>query len=406
MKKITKIILSLMTVLCVAFYTVGANAQEMTGSRMRQPNMDSSMSVTVHVGDGIREKLSAVPPEDGTICFDLYRIADITGDGFTYQVTEKYLALAEELSKASTLSDSGSAPDWQALAQQAFALAVGGEGTVVNTPSGADYTGLSLDVKNTVSKGLYLLVARETLENRTIVKSVSAVDADGGNHYADSQYAVCATAGADIYTIMPQIICVPTKLSADGSTAVSTLADGEWVYDQQIVLKMSVEPASGSIRIDKTLTGHTGDEEVICVFRVDAYYPTADVLYSSEVYSVAFDASGSKSLLIEGLPIGALVHVTEVYSGANYVSSVPAPGFLDVTVRDGETASVAFTNTRDNERSGGGITNHFTYQIKDGVGAWDWTQATDNTQAVNGSKSTDPAQDSGLGEIDAESTNG
>lgn len=395
-----------MTVLCVAFYTVGANAQEMAGSGMRRPNMDSSMSVTVHVGDGIREKLSAVPPEDGTICFDLYRIADVTGDGFTYQVTEKYLALQEELSKASTLSGSESAPDWQALAQQAFTLAVGGEGTVVNTPSGADYTGLSLDVKNPVSKGLYLLVARETLENRTIVKSVSAVDADGENHYADSQYAVCATAGADIYTIMPQIICVPTKLSADGSTAVSTLADGEWVYDQQIVLKMSVEPALGSIRIDKTLTGHTGDEEVTCIFQVDAYYPTADTLYSSEVYSVMFNASGSKSLLIEGLPIGALVHVTEVYSGANYISSVPAPGFLDVTVLAGETASVAFTNTRDNERSGGGITNHFTYQIQDGVGTWNWTQTTDNTQTVNGNRGTDPEPASGLGENAAEGTNG
>jgi len=76
MKRITKIILSLMTVLCVAFYTVGANAQEMAGVGMRQPNMDNSMSVTVSVGDGIREKLSAVPPEEGTICFDLYRIAE------------------------------------------------------------------------------------------------------------------------------------------------------------------------------------------------------------------------------------------------------------------------------------------------------------------------------------------
>ncbi len=370
-----------MTVLCVAFYTVGANAQEMAGVGMRQPNMDNSMSVTVSVGDGIREKLSAVPPEEGTICFDLYRIANITENGFAFQATEKYAALEEELSKASMLPNSDSAPDWQALAQQAFTLAVGGEGTVVNTPSGADYTGLSLDVKNSVSKGLYLLVARETLENRTIVKSVS-------------------------YTILPQIICVPTKLSADGSAAVSTLAEGEWVYDQQIVLKMSVEPASGAIRIDKTLTGHTGDEEVLCVFRVDAYYPSPEILYSSEVYSVVFDASGSKSLLIEGLPIGAVVHVTEVYSGANYTSSVPAPGFLDVTVREGETASVAFTNTRDNERSGGGITNHFTYHVKDGGGTWDWTQAADNTQTVNGSKDTAPAQDSGLDGTGAEGTNG
>lgn len=375
MKRITKIILSLMAVLCIALYTMGVNATELGIS---QP--DSGMSLEVSVGDGISEKLSAVPQEGGTICYDLYRIADITEDGFTYQVTDKFSALKEELSKASTTSDSESVPDWRALAQQALTIAVGGEGTVVNAPSGADYTGLPLDTKNAVSKGLYLLVARETLENRTVVKSVSAVD--GENHYEDSQYAVCITAGENVYTITPQIVCVPTKISADGSTAVSTVADGTWVYDQQIVLKMSVEPALGAIRIDKTLTGHTGDEEVVCVFQVDAYYPTDNDLYSSEVYSVTFNGDGEKSLLIEGLPIGATVHVTEVYSGANYKSSVPAPGYLEATVSGGETVSVAFTNTRDNERSGGGITNHFTYD----AGNWNWTQTTDNTQTVNGNR--------------------
>ena len=42
MKRITKIILSLMTVLCVAFYTVGANAQEMAGVGMRQQYVSDS----------------------------------------------------------------------------------------------------------------------------------------------------------------------------------------------------------------------------------------------------------------------------------------------------------------------------------------------------------------------------
>ena len=374
MKRIKKIILSLMAVLCIALYTMGVNATE---SGIRQP--DSGMSLKVSVGDGISEKLSAVPQEDGTICYDLYRIADITEDGFTYQVTDKFSELKEELSKASTTSDSGSAPDWQALAQQALTIAVGGEGTVVNAPSGADYTGLPLDTANKIDKkGLYLLVARETLENRTVVKSVSAVD--GENHYEDSQYAVCITAGENVYTILPQIVCVPTKISADGSIAVSTVEAGTWVYDQQIVLKMSVEPALGAIKIDKTLTGHTGDEEVVCVFQVDAYYDNK--LYSSEVYSVTFNGDGSKPLLIEGLPIGATVHVTEVYSGANYKSSVPAPGYLEATVSGGEPVSVAFTNTRDNDRTGGGVTNHFTYD----AGKWNWTQTTDNTQTDNGNR--------------------
>ena len=397
MKRITKIILSLMAVLCIALYTMGVNATELG---IRQP--DSGMSLEVNVGEGISEKLSAVPQEDGTICYDLYRIADITDDGFTYQVTDRFSALKDELSKASTTSDSGSAPDWRALAQQAFtiAVAVDGEGTLVNTPTDADYTGLPLDKANTVSKGLYLLVARETQDNKSVVKLVSAVDADGENHYEDSQYAVCITAGENVYTITPQIVCVPTKM-ADGSIADSTVEAGTWVYDQQIVLKMSVEPALGAIKIDKTLTGHTGDEEVVCVFQVDAYYPTDDKLYSSEVYSVTFDRDGNKSLLIEGLPIGATVHVTEVYSGATYKSSVPAPDYLEATVSASQRASVAFTNTRDNERSGGGVTNHFTYD----AGNWNWTQTNDNTQTVIGNRDKVLTQNSGADAAGANGTN-
>ena len=398
MKRITKIILSLMAVLCIALCTMGTSAEGL------QPDMSKPMSLTVSVGD-ISEMLSAVPQEDGTICYDLYRIADISEDGFTYQVTDKFSensAIKEELSKASTTSDSESAPDWQALAQQAFAIAVGGEGTVVNAPSGADYTGLPLDKENGVSKGLYLLVARETLDNKSVVKLVSAVDADGENHYEDSQYAVCITAGENVYTITPQIVCVPTKVLANGSIAASTVEDGTWKYDQQIVLKMSVEPATGKIRINKTLTGHTGDEEVVCIFQVDAYYDNK--LYSSEVYSVTFDGNGNKSLVIEGLPIGATVNVTEVYSGANYKATVSAPG--SVTVSGSQMVSVDFENTRDNERSGGGITNHFTYQVNGGDGSWNLTTPTDNTQTVNGNRDEVLTQISGADATGGNDTNG
>ena len=132
MKRITKIVLSLMTVLCIALYTMGVNAQ---GIKL---DIGSDMSLTVSVGDGFGEMLSAVPEEDGTICYDLYRIADITEDGFAFQVVGKYSALEAELSKASMPSDDGRAPDWQELAQQALTLAVGGEGTMVNKPSAAD----------------------------------------------------------------------------------------------------------------------------------------------------------------------------------------------------------------------------------------------------------------------------
>ena len=67
-----------------------------------------------------------------------------------------------------------------------------------------------------------------------------------------------------------------------------------------------------------------------------------------------------------------------------------------------ETVSVSFTNTRDNDRSGGGITNHFTY---DG-GNWNWTQTSDNMQTVNGNRDTGLTQDSGSDGTGANDTNG
>ncbi len=381
MKRITKIILSLMVVLCIALYTMGVNAQEIG---IGKPNMDSAMSLKVNLGKDISDMLDAIPPEDGTICYDLYRIADVIGDGFTYQVTENFSDLEAELSNASTTSDSGSAPDWRELAQHALKIAVGGEGTPVNAPSPSDdkYVGLPLNEGNKVTKGLYLFVARGTLDDKSVVKSVS--DADGGNDYEDAQCAVAITAGAHVYTIYPLIVCVPTKVDADGFIVASTVEDGTWVYDQHIELKMSVEPALGSIQINKTLTGHTGDEEVVCVFQVDAYYPaTSTEPYSSEVYSVTFKSDGDKSLKIDGLPIDAKVIVTEVYSGANYVATVPTGS---VTVSGSQTVSVTFENTRDNDRTGGGVTNHFTYQAEGGK--WNWTQTTDNTQTANGVNDT------------------
>ena len=384
MKRITKKILSLMVVLCIALYTMGANAQAI-GIGISQQDM----KLTVSAGD------ISIPEEDGAICYDLYRIADISDDGFAFQVTGKFSELEGELSKASTTSDSGNAPDWRPLAQQAFALAVGGEGgmegTVVNAPEPSSEVsiGNSLGKEYTVSKGLYLLVARETQNDKSVVKSVSAVDADGGNNYADAQYAVSITAGTNVYTILPQIICVPTKISLDGSKVVSTAEEGTWVYDQQITLKMDVDPALGSIKIEKTLKGHTGDEEVVCVFQVDVYYPATDTdPYSSEVYSAAFKADGGKSLKIDGLPIGAKVIVTEVYSGANYTLAVSSPKSQEVTVLGDGTASVSFTNERDNDRTGGGVTNHFTYQVNEGEGRWDWTTPVDNTETVNGVNDT------------------
>ncbi|MBQ1994073.1 MAG: hypothetical protein II243_06380, partial [Lachnospiraceae bacterium] len=159
-----------------------------------------------------------------------------------------------------------------------------------------------------------------------------------------------------------------------------------WLYDVNVVLKMQAEPATGSIMIDKKLVDYFGNaENATFVFRVDTYYPDENTLYSSEVYSTTFNAAGTKSIKIDGLPIGSTVKVYEIYSGINYNSSIASDQSLNVVVKEDETERVEFTNKYNRRTTGGGgITNHFEYDVTDGLGNWIWFNKTDNTETLNG----------------------
>ena len=255
------------------------------------------------------------------------------------------------------------------------------------------YKGIALGSKTEVEPGFYLLVARcQSIianQSETAVTTVTKLEADGVS--GSRQLATYTRLGAHFFTIAPQIIAVPTKVDENGNILKDTLQPGTWKYDQTITLKMLDDPESGSIRIDKRLTGfHEGEQNATFVFKVETFFPNEDTLFDSEYYSMVFTEAGEKSITVNGLPVGSIVKVYEVYSGANYVSNIQYPNSLNLVVDvAADKNSVAFINDYNGgNKGGGGLVNHFTYvedESNPGNLIWSWTQlANGNVESTNG----------------------
>ena len=108
------------------------------------------------------------------------------------------------------------------------------------------------------------------------------------------------------------------------------------------------------------------------------------VLNGQNVYSdtvtLTFTEAGSKSYVIEGIPAGAQVTVTEIYTGTTYTLVAPegTDGTQNTVIQAGSTSSVSFTNDyTPTDKGGGAVINQFRYE--DGEG-WGWTKIPDDEQ--------------------------
>ena len=84
-----------------------------------------------------------------------------------------------------------------------------------------------------------------------------------------------------------------------------------------------------------------------------------------------FNGAGNDSLTISDLPAGAIVTVTEEYSGASYklVSDNNQQTAIIAQEEEGNPVSVSFTNEYDGGQNGGsGIVNRFYMEN----GSVDW----------------------------------
>lgn len=153
-----------------------------------------------------------------------------------------------------------------------------------------------------------------------------------------------------------------------------------WNYDNVTAkVKQEQAPRTIDLTIEKTLDSYRESLGTAAfVFDVEATLNGENVY--SNVLTISFDGEGTKQVLAKGIPAGASVTVTEVYSGASYspVGSgvVTIPSLYEAA--EGEGGAVARFS---NEYNGGGVyggsvVNHYEF---DGTG-WRVTQRADNTQ--------------------------
>ncbi len=359
------------------------------------------------------------------IYLDLYKVADILPseiyDAYAYAAQPAFEGLG--LPDALETANDYTVEDWKEKSQEAARIALGiADGEAQSSEALVpDYTiTLQEGAFPELEAGLYLLLPRGlvdagVLEGEEDERPIPGadylyVDADGDG--TEEKLVTCAYSKRYLYTFEPQLISLPGK---DTEGEVYSSDEGEWVYNVRLNLKMSREYRYGSLQILKELSEHdTLDRDpesgwitdpATFVFEIDAVLYDQDeegnddpskVLWSRKYNkAVHFNGAGADdSILIEGLPAGTHVTVTEVYSGAKYelVTDDTLEGLVDAD----DTIAVSFENRYDRSKKNGyGITNHFEYGhsgAEDGEG-WEFTGSQGSAAEGPASEGWPEAQD-------------
>jgi len=279
---------------------------------------------------------------------DFYKVADVSAVG-AYTVVNGLCGPDMENSLDFTdLESDTTAADWREKAEIAKAAVE----EVQMQPTASCETKTGKAIVGDLSVGLYLVDAQQT-ESATYT-----------------------------YHFTPYLISLPNNYySAADAESVD-----EWVYDligeNAISLKTERVDRLGDLEITKELK--VFNETVggaTFVFQIEATKVDADteeekVVYS-DVVSMTFKNPGKDRIVIEDIPAGSEVVVTEVYSGASY--TLESDKEVNVTIAAEETAAVSFSNTYDERLNGGyGVVNQFAYDSE--TQEWVWEAAEDSTQ--------------------------
>lgn len=256
----------------------------------------------------------------------LYRIASIDVAG-NYKADAGF----ESVDLSAISSDDASAETWEARASEAAKLITPEtvETAKVETVGGkAEITGLDT--------GLYLVMA-ETIESENYT-----------------------------YAFQPYLISLPNNYYYSSG-------NDTWVYDLRtnpVGLKPEEEARLGDLKITKNLVNQnvTSGEKATFVFEV-VIEPLKGGK-ETKLVTLTFDRYGSKDAVVEDIPAGAKVTVTEIYSGAGYKLITDAA--VTETIIADDMVGVSFTNAHDGRPNGGyGVVNHFE---TDENNQYQWTQ--------------------------------
>ena len=311
---------------------------------------------TAYAAENTKGALTLTIPETGTyaealkdveLTANLYKVAEVNAEG-AFTIVETYKdALAIDNTEWSQF-------DWS---QSAAAVAdiVTGENSEADESAATTVTA-DKTVKITNSA---------TVEDLVVGMYLVMVDE--------------VTANEEDYVFSPMLVCLPTNPYVMGFSEDE--ADNKNWYEVTATLKPALDLEYGKLEIQKTLSSYnTSLKDVTFVFQIEAKDEAGNVIYSN-VASTTHNAAGTKSAIVEGVPIGVELTVTEVYSGASYTvsgDSVKTATVLSVE----EMGKVEFTNTYDDKLIPGyGVVNNFEYNEEGEDAGWTWTQLTDNSQA-------------------------
>ena len=319
-------------------------------------DLDAPVSLTVTVGtEEMAEGLAGAK-----IVVDVYRLAEATMGADGVELVPAAACYEGQDFKA---EDS---EDVRALANALLLAAVEKDTPVVK---GAEVDQLLSTVTLTkddegkaLTSGLYMVVIRGSDINDGYV--TSTVDAEGNVNLAT--YAVNDTYQ---YLFLPQLINLPmdiAELEMYGFIKDENSTAKGFIYDLTINIKPEISTKEGGVDILKTLLTYETSQPVYFVFRIDAIYQ-GQMVYS-DVKTLEFTAAGQQKVHLDGLPIGAEVTVTEVYSGASY--KLVTDEVQKTVVGAGAFKQVDFINDYDYKTNGGGaVENRFTYMTGSG---WNW----------------------------------
>lgn len=335
--------------LAAAFFVVfGAVFGMLLPDRAAQAvDFDKACSLTIIPGGGeFAEDLAAAD-----LVIDLYQVAKaapVSGyDTYTYEFTGDFSKLS--------ISEHPSDGEWKELSGKAAEIALkGGVPTVVAAPA--------FEPVENLGSGLYLAIARG--------KGIEDYIVTTENEDGKQMLATVAYSDEHIYTMLPALVSLPGKEAGeDGSQETS--GSGEWLYHMETALKLEQSPRYGSLEIVKRLASYETKDPATFVFEVEAVLK--DKVVYSDVVSLSFTEPGEKKVLLEKLPVGAQVTVTEVYSGAVYK---PTSSAEQTVVIEAEKAvwTVFDNDYNETNKGGGSVTNRFDYSPDSG---WGWTKITD-----------------------------
>ena len=368
--------------------------------------------VDVYRDCSLTVKSSGVISEDeGNVVVDLYRVAYLIPDD---QYDTYHWAPTDKLSDVS-LPENTYSEDWEGwkgvtevLVNKILGNAP--EGQTQWTPSEAggradsftEYepgnpvdktsykiTGVELGEKKSIPSGFYVIIAR----GRNVDKYVCAHEAADGDPAHMTSTVTLATSEKYTYQFATEMVALPTRMEGEVANTANRVP---WEYDSAVVLKPEIRGRGGTLAIVKNLDLYeyrkkeVGDnprdikDNATFVFEVTAYEnersyeANATPIYHNFVTITYNDESGSKTALVEDLPVGAFVVVQEVYSGRSYTGTVEEQ---TAVINPNEQAQVDFKNTYDKRQGGGGsFVNNFKYvEYDDNTTGWEANRVDDNS---------------------------